>query len=149
MPRFLALVEYPKLYLQSTLRMLLELVFIMLSHPFGSLFFKLKGHGGELGTCSFVVLCLTRLCEGAKLGKEVGTGLTCQRYGGVIGSNTVVFTRARAGDMRAYLSAAKSVVNVKVTKDLLCCICDDGGRDKIPLVVTDLSGGETLLTVFF
>ena len=51
--------------------------------------------------------------------------------------------------MQVNLFAAENAVNTKVIEDLLCFIYDDGGRDKISLRVSDLSRGETLLTICF
>ncbi len=76
-PRFLALVGHQKVFLQSTLRMLLELVLKTSPHPFDSLFSKLGCHNGELGTHLLVVLCLAGFCKGAKLEIGAGMGLIC------------------------------------------------------------------------
>lgn len=92
---------------------------------------------------------MTKLCEGAKLEVETGMGLICQYYRGVIGSNAVVFIGGGVGDMRVDLSTTKSIVNIKVTKDLLYFVCNDGRGDKVPSVVTDSSRRETFLIIFF
>lgn len=77
MSKFLALAERQKVFLQLTLRMLLELVFTTSPHPFGSLFSKFGGYGGELDTRPSIVLCSAGLCKGAKLEVGVGTDLIC------------------------------------------------------------------------
>lgn len=98
-PRFLALVGRQNVLLWSILQILLELVLMTSPHPFGSLFFKLKGYSGELGTCPSIILCLARFCKGAKLEVRAGTGLICQRCGGITGLNAVAFTGAKAWDI--------------------------------------------------
>lgn len=45
-----------------------------------------------------VVLCLAKLCKGAKLEVGVRTGLICQYCRGVTISNTVAFTGDGVGD---------------------------------------------------
>lgn len=131
------------------LQILLELVLTTSSYPFGFLFFELGGHGDKLGTCLSIVLCLAGLCKSAKLEVRVGTGLICQHYRVVIGSNMVAFTGGEAGDVRADLSTTKSVVNAEVMENLLCFICNDRGGDKILLKVIDLSRKKTFSTVLF
>lgn len=121
----------------------------MLPHPFGSLFSKLEGHGGELDTCLSIVLCLAQLCESAKQEVRVGIGLICQCCGGVTGLNAGTFTGGKVGDIRVDLSAAKCAVNTKVTEDLLCFVYNDRRRDKVLSGVTNPSRGETFSTVFF
>lgn len=129
--------------------MLLELVLITSSHPFGSSFSEFEGYSGELGTCLSVVLSLTRLCEGAKLVIRVGTGLICQHCGDITGSNVISFTKSGARDVRANLSTVEDVVNAEVTKDLFCFIYDDGEEDKVSSGVNNFFGRETFSNVFF
>lgn len=83
-------------------------------------------------------MCLAGLCKGAKLKIEAGTDLIYWWCGGVTGSNAIVFTGDGVGYVQTNLSAAKGVVNVKVTKDLLYFVCDDGKRDELPSRLTDL-----------
>lgn len=71
------------------------------------------------------------------------------RCGGVTDSNVVRFTKDGTEDVRANLSAAESIVNTKVIKNLLCFVYDDRRRDKIPSRVTNLFRKETFLTIFF
>ncbi len=148
-PRFLVLVGRQKVLLQTTLRMLLELVFTTSPHPFGSSFSELRGHGGELDTRPSVVLCSTRLCASAKLEVGAGTCLICRRCGGVIGSNAVAFTGGGVGDVRVDLSVAEGAVNAEITENLLCFAYNDREGDEVPSGVTDPSGEETFSTVFF
>lgn len=71
----------------------------MSSHLFGTLFLKLEGYDGELGTRLFVILYLAGLCKGAKLEVETRMGLICQRYEDVNGSNAVTFIGDKTGDV--------------------------------------------------
>lgn len=119
------------------------------SHPFSSLFFELGGHGIELITCLSIVLYLARLCKGVKLEVEAGTSLICQCCEDVTSLNVVVFTRGGAEDKRANLSAAEGAVNTKVTEHLLCFVCNNTGRNKIPSGVTNSFSEETFSAVFF
>lgn len=148
-PGFLALVGCQKVLLQSTLRILLELVLTTSPPSFHSLFSKLEGHGGELGIYQSVVLYSAGLCESAKLEVGVGTSLIYQRCRSVTGWNMVAFTRDGVRDVQANLSAAKVAVNAKVTKDLLGFVRDNGRGDKVPSGVTDTSGEKNFSTVFF
>lgn len=121
----------------------------MSSHSFGSLFPGLRSHSGKLGIRPFIVLCLTRLCKGAKLKIEAGTNLICQHCRDVTGSNAVAFTEDGAMDVRANLFAAEGAVNVEVIENLLYLVCDDREEDKVLPGVTDSSGRKTFLTIFF
>lgn len=87
-------------------------------------------------------------CKGAKLKVRVGTGLTCWCYGNINSSNAIVFTKDGARDKQADLSIAKSTVNVEITKDLLCFVCNNRRRDKVSSGVIDPSGKEIFSTVF-
>lgn len=118
-PRFLALVGSQKVFLQSTLQMLFELVLMTSPNLLGFLFFKLGGHGGEFGNCPSVGLCLARLYKSTKLEVEVGTGLICRRCGGITNLNAVAFTAGGAGNVRVILSTIKAAVNIKLSEDLL------------------------------
>lgn len=124
-PMFLALVRYQKVFFKSILWMLLELVFTILLYLFNSLFSKLKSYSDKFGTCLFIVLCLTKLCESIKQAVKTGTGLICQRYRGVTGLNGVVFTKSKTRNIQTNLSIAENVIKAKITKDLLCFVNDD------------------------
>lgn len=135
---------------QSILQILLELLVLTTSpHPFGSSFSKLRGHGNKLDTHPAIVLYSAWLYKGTKSKVSVGTGLIYQRCRDVIGSNVVAFIGGGAGDVQINLSAAEGTVNVEVTENLLCCVCNDGRGDEIPSRVTDPSRGETFSTIFF
>ena len=97
--RFLAKFRCSKVFLQSILRMLLEIVFTMSSHPFGFLFFELKGYNDQLGSCLSIVFCLIKLWKSTKLKITAGTNLICWQCGGVIGSNAIAFTWDGAKDV--------------------------------------------------
>lgn len=129
--------------------MLLELVLTISSYPFGSLFSELGGHGSKLGARSSVILCLTRVCKSTKLEIRVERGLICQHCRGVTSSNAVAFTETGGGDMRANLSIIKGAINIEVTEDLLCFVCDDRGGDKISSRVINSSEREIFLIGFF
>lgn len=118
-------------------------------HPFSSLFFELRSNGGELGTCLFVVLYLAGLYKGAKLEVEAKTGLICWRCRDIIGLNAIAFTGDGARDMQADLSAAEDAINANTIGDLLYFVYDDGRRNKVLSVITDLFRGETFLTIPF
>lgn len=128
--------------------MLLEPVLTTSPHLFGSSFSKFGGHGGELSTCLSLLLYLARLCSGAKLNVWVGMGLYYRHCEGFIGWNTVAFNGNEAGNLQANISVAESIVNVEITKNLLCFICDDEEGDKVLSRVIDISERETFATVF-
>lgn len=148
-PRFSALVGCQKILFYLKLQMLLELVLMTSPNPFGSLFSELGGYSGELGTRLSIVLYSAGLCKSAKLGVGVETGLICRHCGGVTCSNMVTFTGSGAGDVQADLSAIKSAVNIKITKNSLWFVCNDRRRDKVSSETIDLSRGKTIFTVFF
>ncbi len=148
-PWFLALIKRQKVFFQSILWMLLELVFTTSLHLFDSLISELGDHDGELDTCPSIILYLAGLCEDTKLEVRAGTSLICWRCGDVTGSNVVVFIGSEAGDIRADLFAIEDAVNAEVTKNLLCFIYDDERGDKVSSGITDPFGKETFSTVFF
>lgn len=122
--------------------MFLELVFITLSYSVCSLFFEWGVYNSKFGTRSFVILYLAKLCKSAKLELGAETGLIYWRCKSVIGLNVVVFIRVEVGNIQANLFVVGSTINIKVTEDLLCFICDDGREDKIPSEVIDHSRGK-------
>ena len=131
------------------MQIFLKLVFTTLPHSLDFLFSKLKGHNSKLSIYSSIILSLAKLCKSVKLKLRAGRDLICWYYKDITGLNPVTFTRSRAGHMQVNLSAAKNIVNVKVIKDLLCFICHNGGWNKVPSRVTDLSKEETVPTIFF
>ncbi len=92
---------------------------------------------------------MAKLCDGVKLEIGAGTGLICQYYEGIIGSKAIAFTKDGVGDVQADLSVAEGAVNIEVTKDLFCFVCNDRGGNKVSLGVTNPAERETFLTVFF
>lgn len=120
-----------------------------LTYLFNSSFSELEGHGGELGTCLSVLLCLVELCEGPKWKVGAKIGLICRHYEDLTSSNVIALTRVRAGDMQTDRTTTEDIVNIEVIEDLLCFICDDGREDKVLSRVTDPSREETFSTFFF
>lgn len=120
-----------------------------LLHPFSFSFSELEGHGGKLGTCPSVVLCLARLYKGTKLEVRAGISLIRRCCGGVMSLNAVVFIGVGVENVQVDLSTTLDAVNIKVTEDVFCFVYDDEGGDKVPSRVTNPSERETFLTVFF
>lgn len=113
------------------------------------MFCKLRGHNSKLGINSFIILYLVRLYKGTKIEVEAWMGLMSQYCEGVINSNIVAFTWGKVKNIYANLSTIKGIINAKITKNLLCFICNNRRKHKIPSEITDFFRKEIFLTIFF
>lgn len=93
---------------------------------------------------------MTKLCKSFKWEIRPRISLIDWHCGGITGSNCiVVFNKDRIRDLQANLSTAKDIINIKITKNLLYFIYDDGKKDKIFLRVINLFQKEIFSIVFF